>query len=106
VEKGDFANLRKGNMSEEEQGIAKKLSLVGLWCIQFVASQRPSMSKVIQMLEGGIDIMTPPFPFPIDPHPPSQPYASGESSSNYALEVQMTNPMSIETAKTSPGNVA
>jgi hypothetical protein len=57
------------------------------------------------MLEGGVDITTPPFPFPVDPHPPPQLYASGESSSNHALEVEMTDPISNDTAKTSPSNV-
>jgi len=82
VEKGQFENLRKGNMSEEEQGIAKRLSLVGLWCIQFNASRRPPMSEVIQMLEGNADISLPPCPFPVDsPMAAMQLSASDPSSS-------------------------
>eukprot|EP00253_Pinus_taeda_P030935 PITA_30935 len=80
VENGEFGNLRKGNMSEEDEGMAKKLSLVGLWCIQFNASRRPPISKVVQMLEGLVDITTPPFPFPVDT--PLQPSASYPSSSS------------------------
>ena len=102
VEKGDFGNLRNGNMSQEEQGIARKLSLVGLWCIQFNASRRPSMSQVIQMLEGVVDIITPPFPFPVDTTP-LQLCASVQSSSTYALEAEMINPRRIHTAKSMPG---
>jgi serine/threonine protein kinase len=82
VEKGEFGNLRKGIMSDEDQGIAKRLSLVGLWCIQFKASRRPSMSKVVQMLEGDVDITTPPFPLPVDT--PLQGSSSYQSSSTYA----------------------
>lgn len=82
VERGEIGNLRKGNMSVEDQVIAKRLSLVGLWCIQFIASHRPSIREVIQMLEGNADITTPPFPFPIDATPP-QPLPSSESSSTY-----------------------
>ena len=100
VEKGEFSNLRKGNMSEEDQGIAKKLSLVGLWCIQFKASGRPSMSKVVQMLEGSIDITTPPFPFPVDTH--QQLSLFDQSGSSYASEIQMVNPTAtMHTAKSS-----
>jgi len=53
-------------MSEEEQGIEKRLILVALWCIQFNATCRPPMSEVIQMLEGDTYISTPPFPFLVD----------------------------------------
>jgi len=97
VEKGDFGNLRKESMSEEDQSMAKKLSLVGFWCIQFKASNRPPMSKVIQMLEGDIDIDTPPCPFPLDT--PLQLPISDESSSTNAAEVQMINPTSAQTVK-------
>lgn len=99
VEKGEFENLRKEDMSEEDQVIAKRLSLVGLWCIQFKASRRPSMNKVVQMLEGDVDITTPPFPFPVDT--PLQPSSSHQSSSSSASEIQMVDPTSNQTAETS-----
>ena len=80
-------------MSEEEESIAKMLSLVGMWCIQFNASFRPHMSKVIHMLEGSVEISTPPYPFPIDS--PLQLSTSDQPScSSYASEVQITNPTS------------
>ncbi|KAH7854197.1 hypothetical protein Vadar_011288 [Vaccinium darrowii] len=44
--------------------IAKKLAIVGLWCIQWYPVDRPSMHVVIQMLEGDGDTLTkPPNPF-------------------------------------------
>ncbi|RVW91791.1 Rust resistance kinase Lr10 [Vitis vinifera] len=44
--------------------IAKKLTIVGLWCIQWYPIDRPSMKVVIQMLEGGGNNLTmPPNPF-------------------------------------------
>lgn len=99
VEKGEFGNLRKGNISDEDLVIAKRLSLVGLWCIQFRASRRPSMSKFVQMLEGDVDITTPPFPFPFDT--PLQRSSSHQSSSSRALEIQMTDPTGSQTIKAS-----
>ncbi|XP_057833001.2 G-type lectin S-receptor-like serine/threonine-protein kinase LECRK4 [Cryptomeria japonica] len=36
--------------------------LVGLWCIQEDLSLRPSINKVVQMLEGTIEIRVPPHP--------------------------------------------
>ncbi|PRQ49117.1 putative non-specific serine/threonine protein kinase [Rosa chinensis] len=35
---------------------------VGLWCIQDEPSLRPSMKKVLLMLEGTVDILIPPNP--------------------------------------------
>ena len=49
---------------EEDNKIAKKLAIVGLWCIQWDPTDRPSMKMVVQMLEGNGDKLTvPPTPF-------------------------------------------
>jgi len=40
--------------------IAKKLAIVGLWCIQWHPADRPSMKDVVQMLEGEEDKLTMP----------------------------------------------
>ncbi|XP_042381609.1 LEAF RUST 10 DISEASE-RESISTANCE LOCUS RECEPTOR-LIKE PROTEIN KINASE-like 2.3 isoform X1 [Zingiber officinale] len=43
--------------------IAKKMMIVGLWCIQIKPENRPSISMVINMLEGSImDLQMPPKP--------------------------------------------
>ncbi|KAL6321097.1 hypothetical protein AAG906_012869 [Vitis piasezkii] len=51
----------------EEEGdtqIARKLTIVGLWCIQWCPVDRPSMKLVVQMLEGeGESLTMPPNPF-------------------------------------------
>lgn len=51
----------------EDEGhhkIAKKLTIVGLRCIQWYPVDRPSMKSVVQMLEGEADNLTmPPNPF-------------------------------------------
>ncbi|XP_059667218.1 rust resistance kinase Lr10-like [Cornus florida] len=49
---------------EEDAKIAKKLTIVGLWCIQWYPVDRPAMNIVVQMLEGEGDGLTmPPSPF-------------------------------------------
>ncbi|KAF9601302.1 hypothetical protein IFM89_018412, partial [Coptis chinensis] len=48
---------------KEEEEIAMKLEMVGLWCIQFEPSRRPSMRKVVDMLEGTVAIEIPSAPF-------------------------------------------
>ncbi|KAK3218288.1 hypothetical protein Dsin_012258 [Dipteronia sinensis] len=50
-------------ITEEEKELAKKMVLVSLWCIQTFPSDRPSMTKVVEMLEGGLEcIQVPPKP--------------------------------------------
>jgi serine/threonine protein kinase len=47
-----------------DANIAKKLAIVGLWCIQWHPMNRPSMNDVVKMLEGEGDKLTmPPNPF-------------------------------------------
>ncbi|GLJ09789.1 hypothetical protein SUGI_0115900 [Cryptomeria japonica] len=54
----------KAEIECEEKEKAIRLVKVGLWCIQYTSRDRPSMSKVVQMLEGnGDDITNPPLPF-------------------------------------------
>ncbi|QCD99318.1 brassinosteroid insensitive 1-associated receptor kinase 1 [Vigna unguiculata] len=51
------------DVTEEEKKIAKKMIIVALWCIQLKPKDRPSMNKVVEMLEGDIkDLEIPPKP--------------------------------------------
>ncbi|KAK9055598.1 hypothetical protein SSX86_026682 [Deinandra increscens subsp. villosa] len=53
-----------GILDEQDQEVANKMILVSLWCIQSDPSGRPSMSKVLEMLEGDLkSIQVPPKPF-------------------------------------------
>jgi len=50
-------------MTTEENEIAKRLAIVGLWCTQTFPNDRPTMSNVINMLEGNMDsLQIPPKP--------------------------------------------
>ncbi|XP_074328142.1 rust resistance kinase Lr10-like [Apium graveolens] len=56
--------LEMEDVTEEERKMVKKMILVALWCIQMKPSERPSMNKVIEMLEGDIEeLVMPPKPF-------------------------------------------
>ncbi|XP_058184736.1 PR5-like receptor kinase [Rhododendron vialii] len=53
-----------GNMDDEANASARKMIIVGLWCIQTDPSHRPSMSRVVEMLEGSPEsLQIPPKPF-------------------------------------------
>ncbi|KAH1086123.1 hypothetical protein GYH30_017888 [Glycine max] len=50
-------------MTAEENEIAKRMTIVGLWCIQTFPNDRPTMSRVVDMLEGNMDSLEmPPKP--------------------------------------------
>ncbi|XP_028805427.1 LEAF RUST 10 DISEASE-RESISTANCE LOCUS RECEPTOR-LIKE PROTEIN KINASE-like 2.1 isoform X2 [Neltuma alba] len=58
-----------GASNAEEHDIAKRMTIVGLWCIQTFPSQRPTMSRVIEMLERKFEPLEMP-PKPVMPSPP------------------------------------
>ncbi|XP_031277481.1 LEAF RUST 10 DISEASE-RESISTANCE LOCUS RECEPTOR-LIKE PROTEIN KINASE-like 2.4 [Pistacia vera] len=52
-----------GVVTEEEEEMAKKMIFVSSWCIQTFPSDRPSMTKVVEMLEGSLEnLQIPPKP--------------------------------------------
>lgn len=48
---------------EKDTKVAKKLAIVGLYCIQWQPVDRPSMNVVVKMLEGNEELNMPPNPF-------------------------------------------
>ncbi|XP_076955400.1 LEAF RUST 10 DISEASE-RESISTANCE LOCUS RECEPTOR-LIKE PROTEIN KINASE-like 2.5 [Bidens hawaiensis] len=53
-----------GVLGARDKEVAKKMVLVSLWCTQSDPASRPSMSKVLDMLEGDLKcIQIPPKPF-------------------------------------------
>ncbi|VFQ69142.1 unnamed protein product [Cuscuta campestris] len=51
----DGRDAEIGGTTEEENRIAKKMVMVGLWCIEMNPNSRPSMNKVVDMLVGDTD---------------------------------------------------
>nr|VDC61817.1 unnamed protein product [Brassica rapa] len=61
--RGEVMRIFGDQITKEEERIAKKMVLVGLWCIQTNPSDRPPMIKVIEMLEGDLEALkVPPKP--------------------------------------------
>ncbi|KAL8550898.1 hypothetical protein ACS0TY_000105 [Phlomoides rotata] len=48
-------NIDDDNMSDTYKRIAKKMTIVALWCIQTSPGDRPSMNKVVEMLEAPVE---------------------------------------------------
>ncbi|KAK2399387.1 rust resistance kinase Lr10 [Trifolium repens] len=85
---------------EEINDVLKKMFLVALWCIQLKPVDRPSMNKVVEMLEGDIEnIEMPPKPL-LYPHETiqenldinSEETVSDIGSTSYVEEIA-TNPL-------------
>ncbi|XWS21860.1 hypothetical protein CRYUN_Cryun30bG0092000 [Craigia yunnanensis] len=61
-EKGNVEGIVDKRLEEVDAEQVVRAILVSFWCIQEQPSQRPMMGKVVQMLEGVIDIEKPPAP--------------------------------------------
>ncbi|ONI21459.1 hypothetical protein PRUPE_2G067100 [Prunus persica] len=60
----DGKDIKIGDATDEEEKIIKKMIIVALWCVQMKPSDRPSMNKAVEMLEGEIESLEmPPKPF-------------------------------------------
>ncbi|KAK2453279.1 rust resistance kinase Lr10 [Trifolium repens] len=102
-EVGVFTGMEKEMedvIMEEINDVLKKMFIVALWCIQLKPIDRPSMNKVVEMLEGDIEnIEIPPKPL-LYPHETSQENldinsnetVSDVGSTSYVEEIA-TNPL-------------
>ncbi|XP_068471890.1 rust resistance kinase Lr10-like isoform X3 [Phaseolus vulgaris] len=85
---------------EDEKKITKKMMIVSLWCIQLKPNDRPSINKVVEMLEGDIENLE------IPPKPSLYPYETLKrifsdqttlpdfiSSSSYSMEIATNAPL-------------
>eukprot|EP01018_Ginkgo_biloba_P034570 Gb_34169 [translate_table: standard] len=79
VERGELGNIFGGDNRFGDEGLAVRLTLVSLWCIQYRSNDRPSMSDVVTLLEGNAELRTPPNPFRISS-------ANTQSSSSTSTE--------------------
>lgn len=62
LKQGEELGLVTGSVEDAE--IAKKLTMVALWCVQWRPVDRPSMKVAVQMLEGSLErLPLPPNPF-------------------------------------------
>ncbi|XP_043808703.1 LEAF RUST 10 DISEASE-RESISTANCE LOCUS RECEPTOR-LIKE PROTEIN KINASE-like 2.1 [Manihot esculenta] len=63
LELGQNFVLDENIQVEEEQTVIRRMIIVGLWCIQTSPSDRPSMTRVLEMLEGRLQpLQIPPKP--------------------------------------------
>ena len=81
----DGGSYSWGDTKEEEE-MARKMIIVGLHCIQTLPDNRPSMTNVVAMLEGSVDVLQiPPKPYFFGPPTTDllQGVAASSSSNSY-----------------------
>ncbi|TYI41796.1 hypothetical protein ES332_A01G051000v1 [Gossypium tomentosum] len=54
-------DLELGDVSNNEKAMVKKMVITAFWCIQLLPSDRPSMSKVLKMLESDVELLKMPL---------------------------------------------
>ncbi|GLT81867.1 hypothetical protein SLE2022_002960 [Rubroshorea leprosula] len=92
LEKSEKLNLDRF-IADEEEEMTRKMIVVSLWCIQTIPSNRPSMSKVLEWLQGSLEAL------PLPPEPLlSSPAAISLQNSNTTSSVIMQGvPSTFET---------
>ncbi|GMP30977.1 hypothetical protein CsSME_00005387 [Camellia sinensis var. sinensis] len=87
LEHGKDLSLHGVVTTTEEEETVRKMILVGLWCIQTNPSDRPPMSKVVEMLEGSLQsLQIPPKPYLF---PPTRANPSTQDTSNSLWTMNM-----------------
>ncbi|KAL6847868.1 hypothetical protein ACP4OV_021996 [Aristida adscensionis] len=71
--------LQACEVTQEVEEIAKKMSLIGLWCVQILPKHRPTITKVLEMFERGSDELD---------MPPKQNFSQILEDSAYNLNVE------------------
>ncbi|KAG8644309.1 hypothetical protein MANES_11G116800v8 [Manihot esculenta] len=72
---------------EESNKITKMMAVVGLWCIQMKPSDRPSMNKVIEMLEGDIESLQLPSRLALFPEETTTQDEEDSSSTSMSFDI-------------------
>ncbi|KAI9074571.1 hypothetical protein K1719_043412 [Acacia pycnantha] len=92
LNEGNEINIE--NATEEEMELARKMMIVGLWCIQTKPEDRPSMNKVVDMLEGeenDLEMPQKPYLYPQD--------LPNVDVSNHSSSVMSSSNLSVSNCK-------
>ncbi|XP_035548843.1 LEAF RUST 10 DISEASE-RESISTANCE LOCUS RECEPTOR-LIKE PROTEIN KINASE-like 2.2 isoform X3 [Juglans regia] len=83
----DGKNIEIEDATEDERKLCKKMIIVALWCIQLKPSDRPSMMKVIKMLEGDVECLQVPLK-PLQPSPKREIKGARDNSNQASSSIQ------------------
>ncbi|XP_021313711.1 LEAF RUST 10 DISEASE-RESISTANCE LOCUS RECEPTOR-LIKE PROTEIN KINASE-like 2.4 isoform X1 [Sorghum bicolor] len=89
---GQDDGLPACEVTSENEGIAKKMSVIGLWCIQILPMHRPTIGKVLEMFDRGLDELD---------MPPRQNFSEIFLDPAYSLNAESTSMISGTKTKAS-----
>ncbi|KAF7830695.1 LEAF RUST 10 DISEASE-RESISTANCE LOCUS RECEPTOR-LIKE PROTEIN KINASE-like 2.1 [Senna tora] len=81
-------DLEIEDLAQEEKDLAKKMFIVALWCIQLKPIDRPSMNRVVEMLEAQVESLEmPPKPslYPQETVAEDHEFNSDQTASNSSI---------------------
>ncbi|KAL0877402.1 hypothetical protein Bca101_027107 [Brassica carinata] len=87
LELGNPRRLVENGINNEEEEVAKKMALVGLWCIQPSPPDRPPMNRVVEMMEGSLEALEVP-PRPVLQQIPTAPLQESLTLSDSLVEAE------------------
>ncbi|XP_037423961.1 LEAF RUST 10 DISEASE-RESISTANCE LOCUS RECEPTOR-LIKE PROTEIN KINASE-like 2.4 [Triticum dicoccoides] len=80
-------------ITSETAEVARKMTLVGLWCIQVLPIYRPTITRVLEMFERSLDELD---------MPPKQNFGELVEISAHSMDVQSASSTSTRSERTSP----
>ncbi|KAG6689313.1 hypothetical protein I3842_11G168300 [Carya illinoinensis] len=87
----DGKNIEIQDATEDDRKICKKMMIVALWCIQLKPTDRPSMNKVVKMLEGDVECLQVPLK-PLHPSPNREIKGARDNSNQVSSSIQSHHP--------------
>ncbi|KAG6700671.1 hypothetical protein I3842_08G123700 [Carya illinoinensis] len=87
----DGKNIEIQDATEDDRKICKKMMIVALWCIQLKPTDRPSMNKVVKMLEGDVECLQVPLKS-LQPSPNREIKGARDNSNQASLSIQSHHP--------------
>ncbi|XP_041022850.1 PR5-like receptor kinase [Juglans microcarpa x Juglans regia] len=83
----DGKSIEIQDATEDERKICKKMMIVALWCIQLKPSDRPSMNKVVRILEVDVECLQVPLK-PLQPSPMREIKGARNNSNQTSSSIQ------------------
>ncbi|KAG6645458.1 hypothetical protein CIPAW_08G124300 [Carya illinoinensis] len=87
----DGKNIEIQDATEDDRKICKKMMIVALWCIQLKPTDRPSMNKVVKMIEGDVECLQVPLK-PLQPSPNREIKGARDNSNQASSSIQSHHP--------------
>ncbi|KAG7967830.1 hypothetical protein I3843_08G118900 [Carya illinoinensis] len=87
----DGKNIEIQDATEDDRKICKKMMIIALWCIQLKPTDRPSMNKVVKMLEGDVECLQVPLK-PLQPSPNREIKGARDNSNQASSSIQSHHP--------------